>query len=133
MGFGWLKHPVDSKYHASRIACGCVQITMIPRLHSSEIACNAVIIIYSHLFCNSLFRTQLVGKAPVGSSQVKKCINDWIASGTNAVQSLTLGGTTLTVNLVHDTGTCTCAVCIANFTRRKNYQQLINCWRKISL
>jgi hypothetical protein len=46
----------------------------------------------------------LVRKGPVNSNQVKQCINDWISSGPNAVQSLTLGGTTLTVNLIHDTG-----------------------------
>lgn len=32
------------------------------------------------------------------SSEVKQCINDWIVSGPNAVQSLSVGGSLLTVN-----------------------------------
>lgn len=108
MDFGRLKHLVDSKYRASRTVCGRVQITMIPRLHSSENVYSAVITIPVHFVLIVLYRTQLVGKGPVSSNQVKKCINDWISSGPNAVQSLTLGGTTLTVNVTHSTRSSTC-------------------------
>ena len=60
-----------------------------------------------------------MGRGSVNSNQVKKCINDWIASGPNAVQSLTLGGTTVTVSLAYDTGThASCILCcFGNFTR----------------
>lgn len=64
-----------------------------------------------------------MGKDPVNSNQVKKCINDWIASGPNAVQSLTLGGTTLTVNYIRDTGSCAACMplCITTFARVINF------------
>ena len=38
------------------------------------------------------------------SSQVKQCINDWIVSGPNSVQSLSVGGSLLTVNVDLSTG-----------------------------
>lgn len=47
----------------------------------------------------SCIRTQLVGDDNVRSSQVKQCINDWIVSGPKATQSLSVGGSVLTVNL----------------------------------
>ena len=60
-----------------------------------------------------------MGRGSVNSNQVKKCINDWIASGPNAVQSLILGGTTVMVSLTYDTGThASCILCcFGNFTR----------------
>ena len=45
------------------------------------------------------FRTTLVGDDPISSNQVKQCIRDWVKSGPNAVQSLPIGDSYLTVCL----------------------------------
>lgn len=38
-----------------------------------------------------------MGDDPVSSSQVKQCINEWIFSGPNGVQTLSVGGFSLVV------------------------------------
>lgn len=45
-------------------------------------------------------RTNLVGDNPIRSSAIKRCINDWITSGPSNVQSLAVGGSTLTVTFL---------------------------------
>ena len=59
---------------------------------------SGLIVLVLFIWCISFIRTQLVGDEPVRSSQVKQCIIDWIVSGPNAVQSLSVGGSLLTVN-----------------------------------
>ena len=99
MDYDKLKHPVVFKYHALRTAHGCVWMMIVPRFHFSE----NIVFAHSLIFLQFLYylRTQLVGDDPVSSAVVKKCINDWIASGPDAVQSLPLGGSILEVCCGH--------------------------------